>query len=221
MIFKTLEYHSRTSLLAKKALFGIRLRGWGFGRDDGFRLASGRGGSGGTGLGRCSLGSATTAADAAAAAGSASSSAGLGAFQWHHTSLGPPDFVCVLLDGAVTGELADIGDVMDDHLHPLPAVSVCLGHLILTLDIGFIISEQAIPEGEWQVNTSVTCVTRMHMQRTCDDTCYIPVVVEQLVGEVVELVWFVGREFSGVDLVNGLLQLRNRLVIIPRYIPIF
>lgn len=51
-------------------------------------------------------------------------------------------------------------------------------------------------------------------------TCYIPVVVEQLIGEVVEQVWFIGGEHSRVDLVNGLLQLRNRLVIIPRYIPI-
>lgn len=52
----------------------------------------------------------------------------------------------------------------------------------------------------------------------CD--VYAPVVVEQLIGEVVEQVWLVGRERSTVDLVNGLLQLRNRLIIIPRYIPI-
>lgn len=61
---------------------------------------------------------------------------------------------------------------MDDHLHPLPAVSVSLGHLILTLDVGFVISEQAIPEGEggeWQVNTCVTRVICMHVRHACDD----------------------------------------------------
>lgn len=53
--------------------------------------------------------------------------------------LGPPDFLGILLDGPVAGELAHTGNVVDHHLEPLLAVLVDLRNCLLALDVGLII----------------------------------------------------------------------------------
>lgn len=76
-----------------------------------------------------------------------SSAAGF-AFHWHHTGLGPPDLVGILLDGAVAGELANISDVEYHHLKPLPAVLVDVRHSLLALDVGLVVGKQAVSAGQ-------------------------------------------------------------------------
>ncbi len=60
-----------------------------------------------------------------------------------------PDLVRVLFDGAVAGELADVRDIVDDHLQPCPAVRIHLGNSLLALDVRLVVSQQAVPGRGW------------------------------------------------------------------------
>lgn len=75
------------------------------------------------------------------------SAGGFRRFGFHrdHAGLGTPDLVSILLDGTVTGELADIGYVVDDHLQPFPAVLVHLRHPLLACNVGLVVGKQAVP----------------------------------------------------------------------------
>ena len=81
----------------------------------------------------------------------------------------------VLADGPVTGELAAAGDVVDGHLGPLGGVPVGGAQLLLAGDVG-----PVVRQGEE------------------------PVVVEQHVGDVFELILVAWTEKSIFDQVNDL-----------------
>ena len=87
----------------------------------------------------------------------------------------PPDLPGVLRDGPVRAELAAAGDVLDGHLGPLGGVLVGGAHLLLTGDV-----RPVVRQGQE------------------------PVVVEQHVGDVFELVLVAWTEDPIFDQVNNL-----------------
>ena len=89
--------------------------------------------------------------------------------------LHPPDLPGVLRDGPVRAELAAAGDVVDGHLGPLGLVPVGEAHLFLAGDVG-----PVVRQGEE------------------------PVVIEQHVGDVFELILVAWTEKSIFDQVNDL-----------------
>lgn len=91
------------------------------------------------------------------------------------------------------------------------AYLVQLADLLLTPDVGFVISKHLKPAGGRDRKAAQKCYAQLsHL-----DSPGLPVVVQQHVDQVSEELGLPGAEEAGLDLVHGKFQLRQMLVVLP------